>query len=47
VIVSDKTNHRIQEMIDLLEMIEVHEPHLDENLVEMIIDLENLEMINF
>jgi hypothetical protein len=56
VIVSDKTNHRIQEMIDiqemieahvLQEMIEVHDLHLDESLVEMIIDLENLEMINF
>jgi hypothetical protein len=56
VIVSDNTNQRIQEMIDiqemievhvLLEMIEVHVLHLDENLVEGIVDLENHEMINF
>jgi hypothetical protein len=53
VIVSDNTNQMIQEMIDVQEMIdipemtEVHDLHLDENLVEMIIDLENLEMINF
>ncbi len=56
VIVSDNTNQMIQEMIDIPEMIEVHvlqemieahDPHLDENLVEMIIDLENHEMINF
>jgi hypothetical protein len=40
----------ILEMIEvhvLLEMIEVHVLHLDENLVEAIVDLENHEMINF
>ena len=53
VIVSDNTNQMIpgmidvQEMIDIQEMTEAHDPHLDESLVEMIIDLENLEMINF
>ena len=53
VIVSDKANQRIQgmigvqEMLDIPEMIEAHDPHLDENLTEMIVDLENLEMINF
>jgi hypothetical protein len=53
VIVSDNTNQMIQEMIDvqgmidIQEMIEAHDPHLDENLTEMIVDLENLEMINF
>jgi len=53
VIVSDNTNQMIQEMIDvqemidIQEMIEAHDPHLDESLVEMTVDLENLEMINF
>ena len=50
VIVSDNTNQMILEMIEvhvLLEMIEVHVLHLDENLVEVIVDLENPEMINF
>jgi hypothetical protein len=47
VIVSDKTNHKIQEMIDIHEMIEVHDLPLDENLVEKVIDQENHEMINF
>ncbi len=40
----------IPEMIevqDIPEMIEVYDLHLDENLVEIIIDLENPEMINF
>jgi hypothetical protein len=65
VTVSDKTNHKIQEMIDILEMIEVqdilemievqdilemievHILHLDENPIEIVLDLVNLEMINF
>ena len=52
VIVSDKTNHRIQEMIDIHETIEVQEMTevqdlLDENLVEIILDLVDHEMINF
>ena len=46
-IVSDKTNHKIQEMIDIPEMIEVHVIHQDENLAEIILDLESHEMINF
>ena len=65
VIVSDKTNHKIQEMIDIPEMIEVQDIpetievqdipetievqdlHLDENLVEIILDLASHEVINF
>ena len=35
------------EVQDIPEMTEVHDLHLDESLVEMIVDLENLEMINF
>ena len=34
-------------MTDIPEMIGVHVLHLDENLVEIVIDLENFEMINF
>ena len=33
-------------MIDIPEMIEVHNLHFDKNLVEITIDLENPEMIN-
>ncbi len=33
-------------MTDIPEMIEVLAPHLDENLIEIILNLENLEMIN-
>jgi hypothetical protein len=56
VIVSDKTNHKIQEVIDIPEMIEVQDIpemievqdlHLDENLVEIILDLASHEVINF
>jgi hypothetical protein len=47
VIVSDKTNHKIQEVIDIPEMIEVQDLHLDENLVEIILDLASHEVINF
>jgi hypothetical protein len=65
VIVSDKTNHKIQEVIDIPEMIEVQDIpemievqdipemievqdlHLDENLVEIILDLSSHEVINF
>jgi len=56
VIVSDKTNHKIQEMIDIPEMIEVQDIpemievqdlHLDKNLVEIILDLASHEVINF
>jgi len=53
VIVSDKTNQMIQEtidvqeMIDTLEMIEVQDHLMGENQVEIILDLENQEMINF
>jgi len=56
VIVSDKTNHKIQEVIDIPEMIEVHEtievqdiPEMIEVHVqgEMILDLEDQVMINF
>jgi CCR4-NOT transcriptional regulation complex NOT5 subunit len=55
-IVLDKTNHKIQEMTDTLEMIEVqdtlemievHVLHLDENLVEIVQELVNHGMINF
>jgi hypothetical protein len=47
VIVSDKTNHKIQEMIDTHEMIEVHDFPPNEKPVEKIIELKNHEMINF
>jgi hypothetical protein len=53
VIVSDNTNQMIQEMtdvqemIDIQEMIEVRDHLMDENQVEVILDLEAQEMINF
>jgi hypothetical protein len=56
VIVSDKTNHKIQEMIDIQETIEVQDIpetievqdlHLDKNLAEIILDLTSHEVINF
>jgi hypothetical protein len=47
VIVLETTNHRIQEMIDIHEMIEVQDLLLDENLVETELDPVNQEMINF
>ena len=52
VIVLEKINQKIQEMIDIQEMIEVHEIEvqdhlLDQNHVEIILDLVNHEMINF
>jgi hypothetical protein len=47
VIVSEKINQKIQEMIDIHETIEVQDLPLDENLVEIILDLVNHEMINF
>ncbi len=40
VIVSDKTNHKIQEMIDIKDIIEVH------GHVEMILDLKNHQRSN-
>jgi len=56
VIVSDKTNHKIPEMIDIPEMTEAQDiPEMTEaqnhlmvkNLVEVILDLRNQKVINF
>ena len=52
VIVLEKINQRIQEMIDIPEMIEVQEIEvqdhlLDQSHVEIVLDLVNHEMINF
>jgi hypothetical protein len=47
VIVLETTNHRIQEMTDIHEMIEVHVLPLDENLVEIELEQVNHEMISF
>jgi hypothetical protein len=49
VIVSDKTNHKIQEMTDIPEMIEVQEILVMEihAQVEMILDLKNQKRVNF
>ena len=46
VIVSDKTNHRIQEMTDIPEMIEVQNRLIVKNLIKKILDLKDQKMIN-
>ena len=45
--VSDKTNHRVQTMTDIPEMIKTLDHILDENPTVIILDLKNHKMINF